>query len=187
MALQQRVCPGCGGPVAKSTSRCERCGAWFEEEHGSDMAGGTKAASALKSFFQRLPPDAGEFGLGGMLPLAAGFAMACVLYAVGWFMEDTDYWLAPGAVALWGAVLPIWLGMVASLWRTQRAAWPVGLGIALIMLAIHLGIVWLIRQRINDDMLGIAAMYSALALVGWLLGRLGHLAMRRQRIRHQAE
>lgn len=122
-----------------------------------------------------------------MLPLAAGFAVACVLYAVGWFLEDTDHWLAPGAVALWGAVLPIWLGVVAFMWRTRRAAWLVGLGIALIMLAIHLGIVWLIRQRINDDMLGIAGIYSALALVGWLAGRSLHIFLRRRRIRPQAE
>jgi hypothetical protein len=103
-----------------------------------------------------------------MLPLAAGFAVACVLYAVGWFLEDTDHWLAPGAVALWGAVLPIWLGVVAFMWRTRRAAWLVGLGIALIML-------------------GIAGIYSALALVGWLAGRSLHIFLRRRRIRPQAE
>lgn len=181
MALQQRVCPGCGGPVAKSTSRCERCGTWFEEEHGSDVAAGTKTASVLKSFFRRLPADAGEFGLGSMLPLAAGIAVACVLYAVGWFLEDTDYWLAPGAV------LPIWLGVVAFMWPTPRAAWPVGPGIALIMLAVHLGIVWLIRHRINDDLLGIASVYASLALAAWLVGRSLHLFLRRRRIRPHAE
>jgi hypothetical protein len=55
------------------------------------------------------------------------------------------------------------------------------------MLAIHLGIVWLIRQRINDDMLGIAGIYSALALVGWLAGRSLHLFLRRRCIRPQAD
>jgi hypothetical protein len=126
--------------------------------------------------------EAGEFGLSGHLPLFLGLTLAAVIYALGWILEDREYWLAPGAVALWAAALPIWLGLVSLTWKTSRTVWPVGLAIALTTLGIHLGTMWLIRGRINDDMFGIAAIYAALALAGWLLGRLLHFALRRRRI-----
>jgi len=155
------------------------CGAWFEE--GSAVRGSALSSSLLR-FFAVLPPDAGEFGLGNPLALLVGLSLAGVMYALGWFLEDRRYWLAPGAVATWAAALPIWLGLVAFIWRTRRKAWPFGFGIALALLAIHLGIMGLIRGHFNDDMLGIAAVYAALALAGWLLGRLAHLALRRRRV-----
>ena len=182
MTLQPRVCPGCGGPVPVSARRCTHCGAWFEENSPS-----TRSASRFRSLFAGLPVDAGEFGIQGSLPLILGLVLAGMIYATGWLLEDTLYWLAPGAVALWGALLPIWLAVVALTWRTRLAVWPIGLGIALGIMAFHLGIVWMLRQRINDDLLGIAAIYAALALAGWLLGRLLHLTLRRRRIRTQVD
>jgi hypothetical protein len=104
------------------------------------------------------------------------------MYALGWILEDREYWLAPGAVAIWAAALPIWLGLVSLAWKTSRTVWPIGLAIALVLLGIHLGIMWLIRGRINDDMFGIAIIYAALTLAGWLLGRALHFALRKRRI-----
>ncbi len=179
MSIEQRVCPGCGGPVAVSAQRCEHCGAWFDT---SGKAGSSKLASSTQRLFSPLPSEAGEFGLSGHLPLLVGLMLAAVMYAIGWILEDREYWLAPGAVAIWAAALPIWLGLVSLTWKTNRTAWPIGLAIALITLGIHLGIMWLIRGRINDDMLGIAATFAALALAGWLLGRLLHFVLRRHRI-----
>jgi hypothetical protein len=118
----------------------------------------------------------------GLLPLVLGLTTAVVIYVVGWILEDREYWLAPGAVALWAAALPIWLGLVALTWKTPRTVWPMGLAIALTLLVVHLGIMGLIRSRINDDMFGIAAIFAGLSFCGWLLGRLGHLALRRQRL-----
>jgi hypothetical protein len=184
MVLEQRVCPGCGGPVAASTTRCEHCGAWLEDRSEARIG---KPASSLKRFFAPLPVDAGEFGMTGSLPLAVGLAVAAVLYALGWALEDTQYWLAPGAVAIWAAALPIMLGLTALLWRTRLTAWFLGLGIALAILALHLAIIWLIRARINDDMFGIASIYATTAFVGWLLGRTAHFALRRRRMRAQGE
>ncbi len=185
--MQRRECPGCGGPVPVSASRCEHCGAWLEENSRVSAASEKALAPPLKSFFEPLPPDAGEFGLTGTIPLAAGIALAGVIYTLGWLLEDTSYWLAPGAVVVWGALLPIWLGLVALVWRTRRAAWSTGLAIAPSILAIHLGIVWILRRRINDDLLGIAAVFAGLGFAGWLLGRVLHAMLRRSRIRPRIE
>lgn len=179
MSLEQRVCPGCGGPVAASAQRCEHCGAWFGT---TGEARAIKLSASFQRFFSPLPTDAGEFGVSGLLPLLLGLTLATALYALGWILEDREYWLAPGAVALWAAALPVWLGLVSLTWKTTRTVWPVGLAIALVLLGIHLGIMWLIRGRINDDMLGIAAIYAALGLSGWLLGRLAHFTLRRRRM-----
>jgi hypothetical protein len=122
-----------------------------------------------------------------MLPILIGLTLAAAIYSLGWVLEDREYWLAPGAVALWAAVLPIWLGLIALTWRSRRRAWPIGLGVALAILAVHLGIMWLISGRINDDLFGIAAIYATLALAGWLLGRFLHFTLRKRRIRPPAE
>jgi hypothetical protein len=173
--------------VAVSTSRCEHCGAWFEERSDASAASEKAPASPLKSIFAPLPPEAGEFGLAGSLPLAAGIGLAVVIYALGWLLEDTRFWLAPRAVAMWGALLPIWLGLVAFVWRTRHAAWSAGPAIALAIFAIHLGIVWILRRRINDDLLGIAAVFAGLAFTGWLLGRVFRALLRRRRMHSHVE
>jgi len=179
MVIEQRVCPGCGGPVAATTERCEHCGAWFEKRGGERTS---RLSSLLKSSLFNLPPDMGEFGVSGPLPHMVGLAVGVAIYGLGWALEDREYWLAPGAVATWAAALPLWLGLVALTLRTRRRSWPVGFAIALATLAVHLAIMWLTRGRFNDDMLGIAVVYAALALAGWLLGRLAHFALRRRRI-----
>lgn len=179
MSIEQRVCPGCGGPVAVSAQRCEHCGAWFNT---SGVAGSSKLSTSIQRFFSPLPSEAGEFGLSGSLPLLLGLTIAAAIYALGWILEDREYWLAPAAVAIWAAALPIWLGLVSLIWKTNRAVWPIGLAYALTILGIHLGIMWLISGRVNDDMFGISAIYAMLALAGWLMGRLLHFALRRRRI-----
>jgi predicted nucleic acid-binding Zn ribbon protein len=180
--LQPRRCPACGAPVPESAQRCEHCGAWFEpslKKEGTRSPG----VSILRAIFPKLPADAGEFGFRGRWSLALGMGLAFVLYILGWLLEDTQYWLAPGSIAVWGAVLPIWLALTAFVWRTPRPAWLVGLAAAAALFATHLAIVWLLRSRINDDLIGIASIYAGLAFAGWLLGRWLRALLRRQRVR----
>jgi hypothetical protein len=180
--LQPRRCPACGAPVPESAPRCEHCGAWFEPSHEMGFAR-SSGVSILRAIFPKLHPGAGEFGFRGRGVLALGMVFSFVLYGLGWLLEDTQYWLAPGSIAVWGAVLPIWLGLVALFWRTPRSAWPVGFTSAVVLFAAHLVIVWLIRNRINDDLVGIAAIYAGIALAGWLLGRWLRALLRRRRVR----
>ena len=112
-----------------------------------------------------------------------GLSVACVLYVLGWFLEDTQYWLAPASIAVWGALLPIWLGLVAFLWRTPRPVLMAGLIMATAIFATHLTMVWLIRRHINDDLVGIAAIYAGLAFAGWVLGRWMRAFLRRRRVK----
>ncbi len=179
--LQPRRCPACGAPVPASAPRCEHCGAWFQPTHEKGITR-SSGASILRAIFPKLHPGAGEFGLQGRFVPAAGLALALVLYALGWFLEDTEYWLSPASIAVWGAVLPIWLGLVAFFWRTPRHVWASGLIVAAACFAAHLTIVWLIRGRVNDDLVGIAAIYAGLALTGWLMGRWLRALLRRRRM-----
>jgi hypothetical protein len=181
--LQPRRCPACGAPIPESAQRCEHCGAWFEPSPEMGVTRSSGVSILLRALFPKLPPDASEFGFQGSYVLAFGMGLAFVLYVLGWLLEDTQYWLAPGSIAVWGAVLPIWLALTAFVWRTPRPAWLVGLAAAAALFTAHLAIVWLIRLRINDDLVGIAAIYAGLAFAGWLLGRWLRVLLRRRRVR----
>ncbi len=126
----------------------------------------------------RLEPGIGEFGIGGgkILALVAGGSL--LLYAVGWLLEDTRYFLDTWAVLIWAGVLPLWLLALAAIWRTSGPAWLVGLAIALPILGLHTLIPTIIRGRFNDDYLGIGAIFAGAVLTGWLLGRWLHLGLR---------
>ena len=118
-----------------------------------------------------------------VLLLLVGAVVAALLYAAGWLLEDTRYWLAEEAVAVWGVALPAWLFLVALSWRARWGGWLTGFAVAIPVLALHLGIMWLIEGRLNDDDVGISAMFAGAALAGWLLGRLVHYVVRRARAR----
>ncbi|HEY69066.1 MAG TPA: hypothetical protein G4O08_00620 [Anaerolineae bacterium] len=180
--LQPRRCPACGAPVPESAPRCEHCGAWFEPSHEKGFAR-SSGVSILRAIFPKLHPGAGEFGFRSRIVLALGLGLVFILFVLGWLLEDTEYWLAPGSIAVWGAVLPIWLGLVAFFWRTPRPVWAVGLIVAAAFFAAHLAIVWWITNRVNDDLVGIAAIYAGLAFAGWMLGRWLRILLRRKRVR----
>ena len=175
-SVESRRCPECGGSVAPGERRCSYCGVWLEVAATPDRAGEVVRSSIPAR-------EAGEFGLVGSAPLLVGIAVAALLYIVGWLLEDTRYWLAEEAVALWGVALPAWLFLVALVWRPQWGGWLAGLALAVPMLALHLGIMWLIEGRLNDDDVGMSALFSGAALAGWLLGRLVHAVVRRARAR----
>ena len=104
---------------------------------------------------------------------------ALVFYVGGWFVEDTEYWLAEAAVWLWAVSMPAWLFLTALGWRAGRGAWLSGIAFAAVLFAVHLAVMGLIDGRLRDDHLGIAAMFAGAALGGWLLGRILHNTLRR--------
>lgn len=182
--LQPHICPACGAPLPEGSRRCEHCGVWFETTpEKKDPASSVRSMGQI--ILPRLSTGAGEFGFEGKPPLVLGMIMACIIYILGWFLEDTQYWLAPASIAAWGALMPIWLGLAAFLWRTPRPVWMVGLIVGLALFAAHIAIVWLIRRDINDDLVGIAAIYAGMAFAGWSLGRWMRALLRQKRVQSE--
>jgi len=131
----------------------------------------------------KMPRGAAEFGLkSGKLPIAAAIG-ALVLYLIGWFFEDTQYFLATEAMIIWVGILPLWLLGAALVWQTRQQVWWLGVGISILILLLHTAIPSFIRGRFNDDYLGIASMFAGAALAGWLLGRWLHWGIRLLRFR----
>jgi hypothetical protein len=129
-----------------------------------------------------LSNGAGEFGLSGQLPLALALVGGLGIYLTGWLFEDLTYWLEDEAVFLWVVILPLWLLLTAVFWQTDRRGWTVGLVLALPIFVAHVFVIWLIRGRLNDDHVGIAAMVAGAALLGWIFGRVLHHAIRWRRV-----
>ncbi|TET52900.1 MAG: hypothetical protein E3J64_04395, partial [Anaerolineales bacterium] len=109
--------------------------------------------------------------------------VAALLYTIGWLLEDKYYWLADEAVVTWGVALPVWLFLVALAWRPRWGGWIAGFALSLPMFALHLGLMWIIEGRLNDDYVGISALFAGAALGGWLAGRFVHVVVRRARAR----
>ena len=179
MTVKTRECPRCGAPLAPGSLQCSYCGTWMAES--TDKPGAERSAQAKRASSWRLPPATGEFGIRGWAPIAVGLAGAALLYALGWKFEDTRYWLDVKAALIWAGALPAWLLLAAFLWRPKRNGCVVGLAIAVPIFLLHLGIMFALRHRLNDDQVGIAALYAGAALVGWLLGRALHYLVRRSR------
>ena len=167
MALRSQACPNCGASVPVRAQQCPYCDTWFD-------ASAADAASA-----QHVDPSAGEFGVQGWGWLGVALGGALVFYVAGWFFEDTRYWLADAAIGLWAMALPAWLFLTTLGWRAGRGAWLSGIAFAVALFVIHLAVMAIIDGRLQDDHLGIAAMFAGAALGGWLLGRTLHNALRR--------
>jgi hypothetical protein len=179
MTVETRECPRCGATFAPGSRQCSYCGTWMAESTDTPSAEGS--AQSKRTFTWRLPPGAGEFGIRGWVPIAVGLAGAALLYALGWQFEDIRYWLDAKAALIWASALPAWLLLAAFLWRPKRLGWVAGLAIAAPIFLLHLAVMYALRRRLNDDQVGIAALYAGAALVGWLLGRALHYLARRSR------
>ena len=167
MALESQACPNCGASVPAGAQQCPYCDTWFE----ASAPGGAAA--------RHVDPDAGEFGVQGWGWLGVALGGALVFYGAGWFFEDTRYWLAEAAIGLWAVALPAWLFLTSLGWRAGRGAWLSGIAFAGALFAVHLAVMVLIDGRLQDDHVGIAAMFAGAALGGWLLGRILHNTLRR--------
>ena len=177
-------CPECGAPTPPDAQQCSYCGAYLmtQRESRSGQAG---AAPTRRRGWPRLAPGEGEFGWPGRAPVLVGLLIAAGLYLVGWLLEDLRYWLDGRAVTVWAVVLPGWLLLVSLAWRVERRGWLTGLGLAVLMLVFHLGSMWVISGRLNDDYVGISAAFAIASGAGWGLGRLLHYWMRWRRARKQ--
>lgn len=170
MALR---CENCGARIDASSTRCSFC---FEAQ-------GQRAADAAPTRALALAGVArtrGEFGFASR-GLALCLAIAVLLYAVGWRFENVRFLLATKAVAVWGGALPAWVFCAAVGWRARWGAWLVGLAIGVVTLVAHTALCFVLRGRVNDDVVGIAAAFSGAQVLGWALGRAFHEAVRRSR------
>ena len=167
MALRSQACHNCGASVPARAQQCPYCDTWFD----ASTPGGTTA--------RRVDPNAGEFGVQGWGWLGVALGGALVFYGAGWFLEDTRYWLADAAIGLWAAALPAWLFLTSLGWRAGRGAWLSGIAFAVALFIVHLALMGILAGRVQDDYVGIAAMFAGAALGGWLLGRILHNTLRR--------
>ncbi len=167
MAVQSRACPNCGASIPIRAKQCAYCETWIDDSSSTQVAEAP------------LDLSAGEFGVHGWGWLIVALGGASVFYGMGWFYEDTEYWLDDAAIGLWAAALPGWLFLTALGWRAGRGEWLSGIAYATFLFVIHLGVMAFIDRRIQDDHVGIAAMFAGAALAGWLLGRLLHITLRR--------
>ena len=168
---QAHSCPKCGAPVEPGLTRCPYC--------GIAMVTGQPVARAAPV----IDYDAAEFGFERPTLLALGLGLAAAIYAIGWWFEDTEYWLDTRAVVTWTVLLPLWLALVVFAWRPRWGQWFLGIGFALAVFAAHVGVMAVIEGRLNDDDFGISGMVAGAAFAGWCVGRILHIAVVRSRAR----
>ena len=177
MALRSRTCPECGASVPRRTEQCPYCGTWFEAA-AKNMS---SAAPVEIVPAPSLHPEAGAFGVQSRGFLVGGLCGALVLYLIGWFFEDPEYWLADAAIWMWAVAEPAWLFLIALGLQTRRGVILSGVAFAVVQFAVHLAVIGVIAGRVQDDYVGIAAMFAGAALGGWLLGRMLHRIIRPSR------
>lgn len=175
-------CPRCGADVAHDADRCRYCGAPFAAP--SAVADGAHDHAPASPVAPVAPPrpDAGEFGFGPSY-LMTMLAVACVVFGAGWALEDKEYWLATVAVVVWAGVLPLALLLGAALWRARWGGILPGFAFGLVQLGVHTCLMWMARRHLQDDHVGIAAMFAGASLGGFLVGRALHELLRRMRAR----
>lgn len=177
--MRRRVsqCGACGAPITAQAAQCGYCGNWLEDRADTESRpGGTSLGSWLRS-------DAGEFGFESFTWPAVGLSVVTLLYLIGWFFEDFRYWLDTTAVVLWAVACPACLGIVAFGWRATRPTWLRALAGCFLLGMMHAGMMAMARGAINDDHIGIGAMFAGANLAGWLVGRALHHGYRRHRLR----
>lgn len=169
--MKTRDCEKCGAPLEKNKLQCTYCGTWYEGNK-SGISGRSRPVE-VKSILN-LPKGVGEFGISSNLFFVMGVTVTIVLYVLGWFFEDQQFWLNETAMLIWVGIIPIFLFGVALLWRVTRKVMLYGLAISLMVFLMHVFVIWVIRGDLWDDHVGIAAIVAGSSLAGWLLGRLGH-------------
>ncbi len=182
MKMISRECEKCGAPLENDTFKCSHCGAWYEDNKG---AGAAKDSQKKIVSILKLPQGLGEFGLSSSKFFVMTVTITLVLYTLGWFFEDPQYWLNETTMLIWVGMIPIWLFSAALLWRTILNTILYALVASLVVFLMHILVIWAIRGNLWDDHLGIAALVAGSWLAGWLLGRLAHGLIRWRNIRDQ--
>jgi len=182
--MKTRECENCGASLEKEDLQCAYCGTWYEgnENEISDHNPPSKVISILN-----LPQGIGEFGISSNLFWVIGIIIITVLYVLGWFFEDKQYWLNGKALFIWVGIMPMCLFGVALLWQVTRKVMLYGLVFSLVVFLLHIFVIWKIRGNLWDDHYGIAAIVAGSLLAGWTLGRVGHRIIRLRNARMQKE
>lgn len=176
MAVTIFECPSCGGPNHKTSQKCEFCGVGllFDQKK-------TKYSKNKNFKFDNKTLWQADFGFTNAYILIVTTSIAALIYAVGWNYEDTQYWLAETAVIIWVALLPLWLAITSFFWKALWGQWIPGIMVGIAIFLTHMLRILLIDGRLNDDGIGISAMFGAASLLGWILGRVVHLWIRNYR------
>jgi len=159
---QRSKCPQCGASLPQPANRCAYCGSIFSS-----------------NTLHAQPSHSPDFGIKAVWPLNIAFFVTALLYSLGWFLEDTQYYLAAPAVTIWAVVIPLWLVVFAFIWQAQWGQWLPGFAIAFPIFFFHAYIIYRIRGSLNKDAVGMAALFALAALAGWAAGRMLHNYIRR--------
>lgn len=165
-------CPNCNAPRTKKSLVCEYCGTIL-----SDTPRVKNNSIPLTVY-----PD---FGIKSIWPIYIALLGAAILYAIGWTQENIVFLLSVEASIIWAGIIPLWLAFFAFTWQTAWGEWLPGFAVAIPEFGLHLIIIYIFTGRVNDDAVGIAAMFAASALGGWSIGRALHNTIRR--IKGQAQ
>ena len=182
MNNKSRECEKCGAPLEIDASQCTYCGAWYEDNKREISP--HYRQNIIVSILN-LPQGIGEFGISSNRFFVSGLTITLVLYVLGWFFEDPQYWLNEKAILIWVGIIPMWLFSVALLWHAYRKVVLYALVISLVVFLVHMIVIWIIRGSLWDDHVGIAALVAGSWLAGWILGRLVHGIIRWRNARVQ--
>jgi hypothetical protein len=122
-----------------------------------------------------------EFGYTDSRFLILALLGSALIYGFGWTQEDSTNLLGPGAVILWGVVLPLWLAAFAFAWKSFWGQWLPGFAVGLPIFLIHVLVIFLLKGYLDRRAWDISAAFAGVALLGWVLGRILHLAVHRMR------
>ncbi|MCB0033848.1 MAG: hypothetical protein KDE51_07510 [Anaerolineales bacterium] len=191
MEISTLACPNCANTqnlhineVAQGYMiKCDYCGATSlaRVEHDDDDDGYEIIERPKITPAPTYDPQKGEFGIQASWFLPVTAVVALLIYLIGWGYEDTEYWLSTASIVIWGVLLPLWLLLMALIWRPKWGEWLLGLAFAVPVFVFHVLAASIIDGRLNDDLVGIGAMYAGAALAGWLIGRGLHLVIKRSR------
>ena len=160
MITKNLKCQQCGAPVTGDSEECRYCGTRFYSPDNK------KKEKRKKSLLK-------DFGWKGILYL--NITGIIIIYSLGWFFEDTEYWLDDTAIFIWAVMLPLWIMVMTFFWFRERGAIIIGFIINLAIFVIHyIVILSFERWHFNDDYLGISAMFAGIAFGAWILGRIFH-------------
>ncbi len=169
------TCPNCNAPLPQHPVLCEYCGTYFEDSINAAHSPNNSADTGVSE----------DFGIANSKLLFVTVIGAAILYGWGWRLEDLEFLLSEGAVILWGGILPLWLAASAFIWKAQWGQWLPGFAISIPIFLFHILIIWMIDGRVNDDVVGISAAFSAASLLGWVIGRLFHNYIRKARYKNK--
>jgi hypothetical protein len=158
--IKSLKCQQCGAAVTTDSEKCEYCGTVFysTDEQKKEI----KKKTLLK-----------DFGWKGILYL--NIIGIIIIYSLGWFYEDKEYWLDDTAIVIWAVILPLWIIVMTFFWFCKRGSIIIGFFLNLAIFGIHLLLIMSYEHRnFNDDYLGIAAMFAGIAFGAWILGRILH-------------